>query len=529
VSSLRAARVVILALGATWACQRKPPPGDSKSLAARTATAMAASQTPVANGHPAVDAQAASHPIDTGRVRVEPPWLSLETSGSDRPPDWTAEALEKRVPATDGPRFYATNRHVWIYPAPDLSLQWIGFLWTGGSVRLRSTRPIYGEGCSFFYAILPRGYICTDGNKGTLDPNDKLYRQLLRYSPRTDSPFLHRYGQVRALTRYFDFPITNASLGTDAGAGDTADDVLPFAKLPPSIHEAHTSLIDRSTVAYTAEIQHRGQDFLLTSDYALVAKEKVTAYPNTSFHGVVLNAPIRLPLAFIRGSDRPRYAMAATNHFEPSGKPHARLSWVQLTGQKRRAEDAEWLETTDGGWLKASDATVPTPSAVTPWGVPVGGTEVSAATPKGRATWIEVSILGGWLIAYEGTRPVFTTLISPGSGGIPHKGQAPIDTFSTPLGRFQINGKFVSSTMIGPTRLIHSEVPYAQNFASLYAIHAAYWHDNWGYPMSGGCVNVSPIDGYHLFHWTEPEIPEGWYGVRWIPSREPSTIVIIHR
>ena len=83
--------------------------------------------------------------------------------------------------------------------------------------------------------------------------------------------------------------------------------------------------------------------------------------------------------------------------------------------------------------------------------------------------------------------------------------------------------------MIGPTGLIHSEVPYAQNFADLYAIHTAYWHDNWGYPMSGGCVNVSPIDGYFLFHWTEPNIPEGWYGVRWIPSKEPSTTVIIHR
>ena len=112
---------------------------------------------------------------------------------------------------------------------------------------------------------------------------------------------------------------------------------------------------------------------------------------------------------------------------------------------------------------------------------------------------------------------------------MPRKGQAPIDTFSTPLGRFQINGKFISSTMIGPTGLIHSEVPYAQNFADLYAIHTAYWHDNWGYPMSGGCINVSPIDGYFLFHWTEPAIPDGWYGVRWLPTREPSTTVIIHR
>lgn len=442
-------------------------------------------------------------------------------------PDWTEEALAKRTPITDGPRYYAKNRHVWIYPEPNIALQWIGFLWTGGSVRLKSTRPIYGPvGCSFYYAILPWGYICSDGNRGTLDPNDSLYRQLLRYSARTDSPWPHRYGRASALTRYFSFPA--APRRADAGANEP-ESLLDFHALSPSVHESHTTLIDRSTVAYTAELHQNGQDWLLTSDYALIEKTKVTPYPNSQFRGVHLTDKVSLPLAFFRGSDRARYAMPSPGHFEPAGKPYARLSWVKLTGHKQRTDDQDWLETNDGGWVKASDAAVPTPSAVTPWGATVGDEKPAPSTPKGRATWIEVSIVGGWLIAYEGARPIFATLISPGSGGMPRKGQAPIDTFSTPLGRFQINGKFISSTMIGPTGLIHSEVPYAQNFADLYAIHTAYWHDNWGYPMSGGCINVSPIDGYFLFHWTEPAIPDGWYGVRWLPTREPSTTVIIHR
>ena len=333
-------------------------------------------------------------------------------------------------------------------------------------MRLKSARPIYGSGCSFFYAIQPWGYICTDGNRGTLDPSDPVYRQLLRYSPRTDSPWPHRYGKASKLIRYFSFPAAPAHHQSDAGSGidDDIKSPIDFPSLSPSVHEAHTALIDRSTVAYTADIRRNGQDWLLTSDYALIAKDKVVPYPPSRFHGVHLTGEISLPLAFFKGSDRPRYVEAQPGRFEPAGKAYARLSWVKLTGQRQRAEGLDWLETNDGGWVNATDATVPTPSALTPWGAASANPTSISLTPKGRDTWIEVSIVGGWLIAYEGSRPVFATLISPGSGGLPREGQAPIDTFSTPLGRFQINGKFVSSTMIGPTGLIHSEVPYAQNF-----------------------------------------------------------------
>ena len=530
------------------ACRHEPHREKSRHSSAQT---IATGSARVGEGSARVDS-ATNPPIDAGD---EGSASALANNDSEQAamPEWSDEALAKRVPNTDGPRYYAKNRHVWIYPEPNIALQWIGFLWTGGSVRLKRTRPIYGPGCTFYYEILPWGYVCTDGNRGTIDPDDPVYRQLLRYAPRTDSPWPHRYGKASPLTRYFSFPAIAANRKLDAGRDPSNDEIIDFHALSPSVHEAHTSLIDRSTVAYTAETRHDGQDWLLTSDYALIPKQKVTPYSPSQFRGVHLTNDISLPIAFFRGNDRPRYALSTPDKMESAGKPYARLSWVKLTGQHKRLEDLDWLETSDGGWVKASDATVPTPSALTPWGTPVGDSTQAAssstapaapvassptartpatptpATPRGRATWIEVSIVGGWLIAYEGGRPVFTTLISPGSGGLPRKGQAAIDTFSTPLGRFQINGKFVSSTMIGPTGLIHSEVPYAQNFADLYAIHTAYWHDNWGYPMSGGCVNVSPIDGFFLFHWTEPMIPEGWYGVRWIPSKEPSTTVIIHR
>ena len=72
-------------------------------------------------------------------------------------------------PVAEGPRVYAKTRFVWIYGEPNAERQWIGFLRSGNSVPLRSTKPLAGPGCGAFYAIEPQGYVCADGRRATLD------------------------------------------------------------------------------------------------------------------------------------------------------------------------------------------------------------------------------------------------------------------------------------------------------------------------------------------------------------------------
>jgi lipoprotein-anchoring transpeptidase ErfK/SrfK len=120
-------------------------------------------------------------------------------------------------------------------------------------------------------------------------------------------------------------------------------------------------------------------------------------------------------------------------------------------------------------------------------------------------------------------------MISPGRGGAPIPGREPIETASTPTGTFKITGKFATATMVAPHDLVHSDVPWTQNFSGPHALHGAYWHDSWGNPKSAGCVNVSPIDGKWLYEWTEPVVPDGWHGLRWQPRQEPATTFIVHR
>lgn len=51
---------------------------------------------------------------------------------------------------------------------------------------------------------------------------------------------------------------------------------------------------------------------------------------------------------------------------------------------------------------------------------------------------------------------------------------------------------------IGWTELFHGEGV---------AIHSTFWHNNFGEPMSHGCVNASPEDAKWIFRWTMPVVP----------------------
>ena len=77
--------------------------------------------------------------------------------------------------------------------------------------------------------------------------------------------------------------------------------------------------------------------------------------------------------------------------------------------------------------------------------------------------------------------------------------------------------------------VVHTEVQYVQNFHGPHALHGAYWHDSWGEPKSGGCINLSPIDAKRVFDWTEPELPKGWYGMRSVADVGAVTAVWVHR
>jgi len=46
----------------------------------------------------------------------------------------------------------------------------------------------------------------------------------------------------------------------------------------------------------------------------------------------------------------------------------------------------------------------------------------------------------------------------------------------------------------------NNEVPQATGFS----LHGAYWHNNFGHPMSHGCVNMRITDAEKLYNWADP-------------------------
>lgn len=121
---------------------------------------------------------------------------------------------------------------------------------------------------------------------------------------------------------------------------------------------------------------------------------------------------------------------------------------------------------------------------------------LSAATPDG-VRWIEVDLAEQTLTAWQGDVAVLYTSISSGLSGTP-----------TVTGRYQIGTKYESQRMRGQDYDIPN-VPWVMYFYGSYAIHGAYWHNNFGVPMSRGCVNASVGDAEFLYYWA-PAGTEVW-------------------
>lgn len=119
---------------------------------------------------------------------------------------------------------------------------------------------------------------------------------------------------------------------------------------------------------------------------------------------------------------------------------------------------------------------------------------------------IFVDLTNQVVIAYEFDSPVFNVSMSSGLAGLSSDSST-----STPVGDFHVNVKLPSKHM-GEADLAASiddyvlpGVPWATFFTDRgHAFHGSYWHDNYGVPMSHGCINMRPQDAKWLFRWVRP-------------------------
>ncbi|MBU1068070.1 L,D-transpeptidase [Myxococcota bacterium] len=142
--------------------------------------------------------------------------------------------------------------------------------------------------------------------------------------------------------------------------------------------------------------------------------------------------------------------------------------------------------------------------------------------PEGTAPgepWIEVNMTSQTLVAYEGSRPVFRTLISSGRVGT-----------DTVPGLYRIYFKRavqdVSRKRAKKVDYFFESVPFVQFFHGVFAFHSAMWHHAFGFPHSMGCVETSLRDAAFLFGWTHPRVPDGYLALT-DSVEDPGTLVRI--
>lgn len=114
--------------------------------------------------------------------------------------------------------------------------------------------------------------------------------------------------------------------------------------------------------------------------------------------------------------------------------------------------------------------------------------------PEGRtneARYVRVDLSEQRLYAYEDGYLVNSFLISSGLPATP-----------TPPGEYRIQRKIYDKLYSGPDYYLPHTL-YNLQFRPHYYLHGAYWHHNFGHPMSHGCVNIAYEDAEWIYGWMQ--------------------------
>jgi lipoprotein-anchoring transpeptidase ErfK/SrfK len=251
-----------------------------------------------------------------------------------------------------------------------------------------------------------------------------------------------------------------------------------------------------------------------TTEGLIAPSDRMVVPKTPELRGFDMSSGVK-QVGFVRTSQASKFEQKKDGKgFSKKGKA-ARFTSYALTGKTELDNKQRYYETSDGFWLREADTAVTEPG---PRPDRIGADE----------KWVDVNLTRKTLLAMVGDKPAYAAMISPG------KTSANKDKdHRTKSGIFRIREKHVATTMDGDGNaggdLPYSimDVPYVEYYDGSYALHAAFWHNNFGREQSHGCVNLAPQDAKWLFFWTEPALPRGWHGV-WSSDKRQGSWVVIH-
>jgi hypothetical protein len=356
---------------------------------------------------------------------------------------------------------------------------------------LHAEERVEGPGCErgAWYRLRGRGYVCSrDGFALSRDPRAPLTHQ--RPPSVADAmPFAYAKAD-EGILRYHKLP--TASEEEQVLAARHAE-----RRLPDYVDRTLDGVFLLALDRLEAQQGPEPHAFHRTVRGQYVRADQVTPKPEPGMRGELLSDERRLPIAFVYGTEPAPLYRRVHEQRVPAGTAdlHSRF----MVAKEEAWDGVPMLVATSGIAVERSRARL------------VKTRDRRPAIPPGEK-WIHVDLDEQALVAYEGDRPVFATLVSSGKGA----------EFATPTGLFRVREKHISTTMSGPDPDAGyyevEEVPWTLYYQDSYALHGAYWHDEFGNTRSHGCTNISPVDARWLFYWTAGTLPRGWNALRKLES-----------
>jgi lipoprotein-anchoring transpeptidase ErfK/SrfK len=355
---------------------------------------------------------------------------------------------------------------------------------TARSVAASDAEPISGS------VVCPPGlYISVPSDCLPLGPSGFLSQSSAQGLPYPILP-LPAYSPDRALTNlpYQYFKVT------DAGAPlfSSLDDAIahqPSKVLYPSNHLYVSYLGDAVETS-------QGSFYQLRSGYWVFAEGGRLGRYDPPFQGLVFSSTPHNAFGWVRipGGTQSRTAPGLNS---PESKNTSYRQVVQIYATQK-TDNLTWDLVGPGEWINDYQISRVDPNPIAPAGV------------DGNR-WISVNLFEQTVTVYENNHLIFATMASTG-----------VDRFWTRPGLFHIQKKLESTTMSNSVQddfYYLEDVPWTLYFDEGRALHGAYWHNNFGYQLSHGCVNLSPGDAHWLYDWAS----EGDFVYVYDPSGQTPT------
>lgn len=349
-----------------------------------------------------------------------------------------------------------------VFARPSTDATKLGVIKKKARALVVGTAEIESSECPAWLEIAPRGWICATGTTPTLEPATTAAPSTLAALEDDGelAPIKGTYGMVRRGTIAF------------SSREDIANGTGHALEGSNSVRARGTTTID-------------GKRYWITTSGELIETSRIYTFAPSKFKGVVIEDGAPMP-AWTRKKE------GAT-----SARTPVTIRELSADGRRVRIDDTTWIASKN---VRIAQITEP----------PTG------AGPDEK--WFDVDLDTQILVAYEGTRPVYATLVSTGKYG-----------HFTPTLISRLASKHEATPMTSNKEEVYSvaDVPWTMFYDGNYALHTSYWHDGFGGPRSHGCINLAPRDARLLFAWSSPDVPPGWSSV-YGSEEQPGSLVRVH-